>query len=264
MKNNIVACFLAGIVIVAILVLHSMAILTLALTILLIVAAIGFLTLFLLIDYGKKNLASEKTAKMPLPGDDLLKDSDKVLQFTKEIVIDAPPAKVWKYLAQMGQDKAGFYSYELLEQIFTFKIHNTYEIVDRWQKIQPGDFLYYHQMGIGSQYIEVVEGKYFTSLSDSRKPPHTDGPAFALNIFPGGQFAWTWSFVLQELSGNRTNLVQRCHNYFKPQNALTKGFVLFFLGISSLFMTTRQMEIIKACAEGRVLADGSIQKPAAV
>lgn len=262
MKKNGVAFFLAGIVIATIFVLHRAAILNLTLTILLILATIGFLTLFLLIDYGKKYLASEKTAKMLLPGDDLLKDSDKVLQFTKEIVIDAPPAKVWKYLAQMGQDKAGFYSYELLEQIFTFKIHNTYEIVDRWQKIQPGDFLYYHQMGIGSQYIEVAEGKYFTSLSDSRKPPRTNGPAFALNIFPGGQFAWTWSFVLQELPGKRTNLVQRCHNYFKPQNALTKGFVLFFLGIASLFMTTRQMEVVKACAEGRISSDGYMQRPA--
>lgn len=262
MKNTVIAFFSAGIVIAAIFVLHLAAILNLTLTILLTLAAIGFLTLFLLIDYGKKHLASEKTAKMPLPGDDLLMASDKVLQFTKEIIIDAPPAKVWKYLAQMGQDKAGFYSFELLEQIFTFKIHNTYEIVDRWQKIQPGDFLYYHQMGIGSQYSEVAEGEYFTSLSDSRKPPRTNGPAFALNVFPGGQFAWTWNFILQELPGNRTNLVQRCHNYFKPQNPLTKSFVLFFLGIPSLVMTTRQMEVVKACAEGRVSTDGSIQRPA--
>lgn len=260
MKSNVVASLLGSIAVVVILLLHNLAILDLTLTVLLIMAAIGFLTLFLLIEYGKIYLASEETAKMRLPGDELLKDGEKILQFTKEIDIDAPPARVWKYLVQMGQDKAGFYSFDFLERFFTFDIRNTYEIVDRWQQIRPGDYLYYHQNGIGSQYVEVSEGKYFTSLSDSRNPPRTNGTPFAMNIFPGGHFAWTWNFILLELPGNRSKLIQRCHNYFQPGNILTKSIVLFFLGIPSLFMATRQMEGIKACAEGRLPAKSN-QRP---
>jgi uncharacterized protein YndB with AHSA1/START domain len=236
--------------IVGVLALNRYALLDKFFTILLVIVILGFSLLFFLVDYGKNYLASEKTAKMPLPGDDLLKDNEKVFQFTKEITIDAPPAKVWPYLAQMGQEKAGFYSYELLEKIFTFDIHNTYEIMDKWQDVKPGDWLYYHQMGIGSEIIKVEKGHYFTSLSDSRKQPKKKGTAFALNVLPGGAFAWTWNFIVQELPGSKTLLIQRCHNYFRPANFFTKAFILFFLGVPSLFMTSKQMEVVKACAEG--------------
>src|SRR5262245_39592554 len=48
-----------------------------------------------------------------LPGDELL--SDAVSSATHAITIDAPPEDVWPWLAQIGQDKGGFYSYTMLE-----------------------------------------------------------------------------------------------------------------------------------------------------
>ncbi|HNX23070.1 MAG TPA: hypothetical protein PKG60_03425 [Spirochaetota bacterium] len=125
--------------------------------------------------------------------------------------------------------------------------------------MKPGEWIYYHQWGIGSEVIEVVKDKYFTMLSDSRKPPVNKGNAFALNAIPFGEFAWTWNFVLQELPGNKTKLIQRCHNRFAPDNFLTRGYVKLFLGVPSISMTTKQMEVIKACAEGRVAPDGTIR-----
>lgn len=221
---------------------------------------IGSATLCGLLSYGFRHMASEEISNMKLPGDNLLKDEDKVLVFTKDIIINAPPAKIWPHLAQMGQTKAGWYSFELLEQIFTFDIHNTYEIKKEWQDMKPGEWKYYHQMGIGSEVIEVVKDKYFTMLSDSRRPPVNKGKAFALRAIPGGEFAWTWNFILQELPGNKTRLIQRCQNYFSPNNIITRSYVKFFLGIPSLFMTTRQMDVLKACAEGRITKDGSIKE----
>ena len=129
----------------------------------------------------------------------------------------------------------------------------TYNIKHEWQNIKSGDWMYYHQMGIDSEVIEVKNGKYFTKLSDSRYPLIKKGKAFALKAVPGGQFAWTWNFILQELPDNKTMFVQRCHCYLSPNNLISRTYVKLFLGVPSLVITTKQMEVIKACAEGNPL-----------
>jgi len=64
------------------------------------------------------------------PGDDLLPDEEVVLS-TMACEIDAPPEKVWPYLNQMGQNKAGFYSFQTFEHLAAFRIYNTYKIIPR-------------------------------------------------------------------------------------------------------------------------------------
>jgi hypothetical protein len=45
---------------------------------------------------------------MPLPGDDLVPTA--LVQSTHAVTIDAPPQRVWPWLVQIGQGRAGFYS----------------------------------------------------------------------------------------------------------------------------------------------------------
>jgi hypothetical protein len=52
---------------------------------------------------------------MPLPGDEIL--GPGVFQETRAIAINAPPEQVWPWLAQIGQDRGGFYSYDQLENL---------------------------------------------------------------------------------------------------------------------------------------------------
>jgi hypothetical protein len=208
------------------------------------------LGLWSLVHYGSRYFAPEEIENMPLPGDDLLLPKDRQIQQTLVITINAPPTKVWPYLKQMGQDKAGFYSFDWLERVFTFDIHNTNEIKEKWQDLKPGQWMYYHQKGIGSEVMEVAENKYLTMRSDSRKPPE-QGNAFALNPIPGGEFAWTWNFILQELPGGKTRFIERCAAHFAPDNFLTRHLLVkVVLGVPSIVMCTKQMEVIKACAEG--------------
>ena len=51
--------------------------------------------------------------QMALPGDDL--NPDRTGQSTQAITISAPSDVVWQWLVQVGQDRAGFYSYTWLE-----------------------------------------------------------------------------------------------------------------------------------------------------
>ena len=42
-----------------------------------------------------------------LPGDDIVRDPH--IQATHDIIIDAPPDRVWPWLVQVGYDRAGWY-----------------------------------------------------------------------------------------------------------------------------------------------------------
>jgi hypothetical protein len=46
---------------------------------------------------------------------------------------------VWAYIVQIGQDRAGYYSYSWLENLFGADIHNIDHIVPEYQQRQVGD-----------------------------------------------------------------------------------------------------------------------------
>jgi len=48
-----------------------------------------------------------------LPGDDVIPSPNLVA--TRAISIDAPPEAVWPWLAQMGRDRTGWYSFDILD-----------------------------------------------------------------------------------------------------------------------------------------------------
>jgi hypothetical protein len=56
--------------------------------------------------------ATDEEVEKPLPGDELVPDPG--IQSTRAITVHAPVEKVWQWLAQVGQDRGGFYSYEWL------------------------------------------------------------------------------------------------------------------------------------------------------
>jgi protein-S-isoprenylcysteine O-methyltransferase Ste14 len=72
-----------------------------------------------------------------LPGDDL--KPGRTGQSTQAITIDAPPAVIWQWLVQVGQDRAGFYTYTWLENLTGANIHNVDEIRPEWQHLAVGD-----------------------------------------------------------------------------------------------------------------------------
>lgn len=214
------------------------------------IVVFGLLLLGLLWWYGLGVQLSPDEKKTILPGDDLIKDA-QTMRIDQAITIHAPREKVWQYLAQLGQRRAGFYSFSFLERLFTFHIYNTYTIVDEWQNIYPGEFIFYHQAGIGSEIQEVKKGEYFTSISDSRNPSTFQGalgfkPPMAMKYF-----TWTWNFHLLDAGNGNTRFIHRCDCSFTPFTGLRKFLVVILLGTPSLVMGRKMIETVKACAEGR-------------
>lgn len=215
-------------------------------------AIVGVLLLAGLWIYGLGLPLTEKEKNMKLPGDELLDAKrDPMMRLQLALTINAPREKVWPYLAQLGQRRAGFYSFGILERLFTFHIYNTYNIVDEWQNKYPGEFMFYHQDGIGSEIKEVKPGEYFTSVSDSRKPPEFQGAISFVPPFALKYFAWTWNFHLLDEGRGKTRFITRCDCSFAPFKGWRKFLVVLILGTPSFVMSRRMMVMIKACAEGR-------------
>ncbi len=77
-----------------------------------------------------------------LPGDELLPDPGA--QSTRAVTIDAPVEEVWAWLAQIGQDRAGFYSYEWLENLAGCRMRNADRVHAEWQQRTVGETVLLH------------------------------------------------------------------------------------------------------------------------
>jgi hypothetical protein len=82
---------------------------------------------------------------MALPGDPAGRDPSVEIQHA--VTIDAPPSAVWPWLIQLGQDRAGFYSYDWLERAFGADVHNVFELRPEWQSRRVGEIVPATQRG---------------------------------------------------------------------------------------------------------------------
>jgi hypothetical protein len=72
----------------------------------------------------------------PLPGDDVCPRPQ--LNATRAVTIAARPDEVWPWLVQWGWNRAGFYSYELLDNLGR---PSAWEILPQFQQLAVGDWV---------------------------------------------------------------------------------------------------------------------------
>jgi hypothetical protein len=128
-----------------------------------------------------------------LPGDDLVPDARA--SATRAITIKAPPERVWPWIAQIGQGRGGFYSYEWLENLFGCRITNADRIHPEWQDVKAGDGVRLHP-SMAPIPVAAVENERALVLGG----PHSPDP----RIPPV-----TWAFILEPAPGNATRLLIR-------------------------------------------------------
>ena len=80
--------------------------------------------------------ATDAELAMPLPGDGIVPVVGS--QSTRAVTIHAPADEVWKWVLQIGQERAGFYSNNWLENLTLADIHNVNAIRPEWQSRQAG------------------------------------------------------------------------------------------------------------------------------
>jgi hypothetical protein len=80
--------------------------------------------------------ASSQERDASLPGDDLIVTPG--LTATRAITVHAPASQVWPWIAQLGQGRGGFYSYDFLENLAGCDIHSADRIIPEWQDVKIG------------------------------------------------------------------------------------------------------------------------------
>jgi hypothetical protein len=138
--------------------------------------------------------AADDELNVALPGDELVPAAD--LTATRAVTVGASADGVWPWLAQLGQGRGGFYSYDVLENLVGCDIHSAERVVPEWQSIDVGDAVHLHP-DVGLVVAVVEPGRALVlrgGVPIGRTPPPYD---------------FTWAFVLREQADGSTRLVVR-------------------------------------------------------
>ncbi len=169
--------------------------------------------------------------KLALPGD--ADERDPALEVQHAVTIDAPAEDVWVWLVQLGQDRAGFYSYDWLERAFGVDIRSVHEVRDEWQTLKAGDMVYATQEG----YLGGLFG---------------DRPGWTVNeVTPEKALVLDqWgTFALQPISDERTRFIIRS-TISNPQIPVwASALNMFAFQLPHFIMERRMMLTIKGLAE---------------
>lgn len=185
--------------------------------------------------------ATEEEVRRPDPGAELIAEGPR--SATMAVTIDAPPDRVWPWLAQMGYDRAGWYSWDHLDNLG----HPSAERVHpEWQDIRVGDYT----DGMRSWQVAALEPARFLGLRASRdlRTGHVFDPAGPRPRFYTDSL---WGFLLEEVPGGRTRLIVSGYWTMRPR-WLQPIIGATFLEPAHWIMQTRQF----ANLERRVRAEG--------
>lgn len=174
--------------------------------------------------------ASPAEATATLPGDDLVPSATMVA--TRAITVETTPDRVWPWVAQLGQERGGFYSYTRLENAAGCRITNADTVVEEWQDPQVGDSFRLHpQLALRLAIVLPGEALVATSVGQSAAP--------------AAPFDFSWAFVLRPERGV-TRLVVR-ERYRPHSTAAVAG--IRVMGLVSTVMTIGTLRGIRRRAE---------------
>ena len=170
---------------------------------------------------------------MALPGDADPRDLARELQHA--VTIDAPAEDVWVWLVQLGQDRAGFYSYDWLERACGLDLHNVREVRPEWQTLQSGDIVRTAQR----DYLGgLLAGQLESAVSEVT-------PERVLVLEKWG------TFVLQPIGEERTRFIIRSTMSERNRSVWASAANLFGFQLPHFIMQRRMMLTIKSLAEER-------------
>jgi len=166
-----------------------------------------------------------------LPGDRTPRTP--ALELLHGVTIDAPPDVVWSWLIQLGQDRAGFYSYERLERLCGVHVHNVFERRPEWQTRQLGEHIPATQSG----YLGGVFGERPGWTVDLVEPNR----ALVLRYWG--------AFVLEPRPNNHTRFLIRSTISNERIPAWAAGINLAAFELPHFIMQRRMMLTLKSLAE---------------
>jgi hypothetical protein len=132
---------------------------------------------------------------------------------THAITIGAPAGAIWLWLVQLGQNRGGFYSYELLENLAGCQMCNTDRNIPELQHLQEGDVVRLGPDPYPAYTVWSIQPERALLLRTA--DPH-NGRAVELSDLASGAWLGTWAFVLDQRDDHTTRLLVRLRNQWRP------------------------------------------------
>jgi hypothetical protein len=170
-----------------------------------------------------------------LPGDEALPEAR--FQRTHAVTIEAPADHVWPWLVQMGARRAGWYSFDTLDND---GMPSATAINPGLQRIAVGDVIPALPRGPDGFVVLRVEAERVLVLGD---------PSLLERARPAGAPPWrtSWAFVLEPIGPAATRLVVRARADYAPRPGML--FTRVLMGAAHEVMERRQLRNLRRRAE---------------
>jgi len=179
--------------------------------------------------------ATGEEVRGEMPGDDIVPRAS--FNATRAITIQASPERVWPWIVQIGYRRAGFYTYDLIDNA-------GYESADRilgeYQHPKIGDW-----MPMASKVNETT--------------------AFMVKALEPNQWLlWekpdsTWAWKLISMPGSRTRLITRLKQRYPWESPVMALLTIVLLEFGDFPMMRRVLRGIKARSERMSKSDGNAE-----
>lgn len=162
---------------------------------------------------------------LPLPGDHLIPKA--AMNATRAIVIDAPPGDVYPWFAQMGPGRAGWYSYDWIDNR---GVESAREIHPDWVITEPGASMG-GMAGIGFRVVDARPGRQLVLTVETRSP-----------------LSFTMSYLFEQWGEHSTRVIVRVRGT-SGRGPWLDALVRHVLGPGDFVMVRRQLLGVKERAE---------------
>jgi hypothetical protein len=167
-----------------------------------------------------------------MPGDDIVDGPWDVT--TRAIAIAAAPEHVWPWLAQMGYQRGGMYSYDWIDRILgVLDSPSTDRVLPEFQDLKPGDEI---PMGNSPGWPVAAVEPNRSLVLDIRHP--------GIHI--------SWCFLLEPMGEEHTRLLLRMRIRLRPLVHVVSAFPVSDFG--QFLMTRRMLLGIRQRAEALATA----------
>src|SRR5215470_2303432 len=129
--------------------------------------------------------ATDEEVGRAMPGDDVVKQP--AFNATRAVTIQARPEEIWPWLVQIGGKRAGWYSYDWLDNL---GIPSAQRIIPELQHVAVGDLIPLSPDGKQGQWVKDFEANQWMLWWDNK------GDA-------------TWSWGLYSFDESQTRLITR-------------------------------------------------------
>jgi hypothetical protein len=159
------------------------------------------MALLLLTPFGRSRRVvwglPEADAARSYPGDE--RTGEPRWMWTHAVEIEAPAAEVWPWVAQIGADRGGFYSYQWLENLAGCDVRNAEVVHPGWQ-VKVGDGLRLHPQLPPLEVVLVEPGRHYLAVGASDPAARAAGRPW---------MTCTWLFAIETLGEERCRFISR-------------------------------------------------------